>query len=248
MSTATLPPPPLPVMPPAAPPPTAIGPTAADLIALIERLGGIPADRVRMWPLPGTATKADAVHSEPWYGATCELVDGTLVEKAMGSHESAIAYAVGMMLGRYNEGRNLGLIAGADGMFTVVPDQMRMPDVSFTLWTRVPTTYPDDAAPDVSPDLAVDVLSPRNTVREIERKRREYFAGGTRLVWVFDPPTRTVTVYVPGRADPVAVLSDADTLDGGDVLPGFSMPVRRAFDRALRPSPDAAGRQPPPAP
>ena len=65
-------------------------------------------------------------------------------------------------------------------------------------------------------------------------------------MWVFDPPTRTVSVYVPGRDEPTAVLTDDDTLDGGDVLPGFTMPVRQAFDRAVRPVAAAIDRHPPP--
>ncbi len=245
MSPATL----TPELSPVPPPTSAVGPTAADLLALIDRLGGIPANRVRMWPVPGTATKADAVHSESWYGVLCELVDGTLVEKPMGLRESSIAIVIARAIGNFDEAANTGLVAGADGMYSVVPDQVREPDVSFTLWSRMPADYPANPAPDVSPDLAVEVLSPSNTPREIERKRQNYFAGGTRLMWVFDPATRTVGVYVPGRHVPT-VATDADTLDGGDVLPGFTFAVRRAFDRAIRPTPPPTtpGRQPPPAP
>ncbi len=227
MSPATLTPGPAPVPPPAA----AVGPTAADLLALIDRLGGVPASRVRMWPVPGTATKADAVHSELWYGAPCELVDGTLVEKPMGLYESGVA------IDRPGDRHvrpgpaTLGLVGGARGMYSVVPDQVRMPDVSFTRWARMPADYPANPAPDLSPDLAVEVLSPSNTPREIERKRRNYFAGGTRLVWVFDPPTRTVAVYTPDRTEPT-VLTDADTLDGADVLPGFTLAVGGRLRRA----------------
>ena len=246
MTTATLPPP---TPSPPTCPPSAVGPTAADLLALIDRLGGVPANRVRMWPVPGTATKADAVHSELWYGVLCELVDGTLVEKPMGLRESGIATVIARAIGNFDAPANTGLVAGEAGMYSVIPDQVREPDVSFTLWTRMPSDYPANPAPDVSPDLAVEVLSPGNTPREIERKRQNYFAGGTRLMWVFDPPTRSVAVYGPGQNTPTT-LTDADTLDGGDVLPGFTFEVRRAFDGAARPIARsvAAGRQPPPAP
>jgi Uma2 family endonuclease len=244
MTTAIAPPPPAPTARPAA----AVGPTAADLLALIDRLGGVPANRVRMWPIPGTATKDDAIHSKSWYGALCELVDGTLVEKPVGLYESGVAQAVGLAIGMYNLPRKLGFIGGEQGMYSVIPDQLRMPDVSFTSWDRMPSDYPANPSPDVSPDLAVEVLSPSNTAREIERKRREYFAGGTRLVWVFDPPTRTVTVFKPRGAEP-AVLHETDMLDGSDVLPGFTMPVSMAFDVPLRPGADSPpGRQPPPTP
>ena len=245
-ATLTLPPSPPPSSSPLARPPKAVGPTAADLLALIDRLGGIPANRVRMWPVPGTATKADAIHSETWYGAACELVDGTLVEKTMGLYESGVAHTIGLEIGIFNRSRKLGLVGGEQGMYSVVPDQVRMPDVSFTRWDRMPADYPANPAPDLSPDLAVEVLSPNNTAREIARKRQNYFAGGTRLVWVFDPPTRTVAVYTPDAAEPV-MLTDADTLDGGDVLPGFKLAVAVPFDEPLRPAPSPV-RQPPPAP
>ena len=134
MTTATFPPP-LSAVPR---PNTDIGPTLAELLALLDRLGGIPANRVRMWPVPGTATKADAVHSKDWYGVLCESIDGTLVEKAVGLYESAIAQALGVVLGNYNDEHDPGLVAGADGMYTVVPDQIRLPDLSLTLWSRMP--------------------------------------------------------------------------------------------------------------
>ncbi len=235
-ATATLPPPSAPRLNPA------IGPTIADLL---DQLGGIPASRVRTSPPPGTATKADAIYSKEWYGALCELVDGTLVEKPMGLRESGVATAIARAIGNFDEAANTGLVAGEAGMYSVVPDQVREPNVSFTLWSRMPADYPGNPAPEVSPDLAVEVLSPSNTPREIDRKRRNYFSGGTRLMWVFDPPSRTVAVYVPGREGPTT-FTDADTLDGGDVLPGFTLPVARAFDRAARPQPP--GRQPPPTP
>jgi Uma2 family endonuclease len=79
----------------------------------------------------------------------------------------------------------------------------------------------------VSPDLAVEVLSEGNTAAEMDRKRREYFTSGTRLVWEVDPNTRTVAVYTSPEGP---LVLDADqTLDGGAVLPGFTLRLATLF-------------------
>jgi Uma2 family endonuclease len=82
----------------------------------------------------------------------------------------------------------------------------------------------------VVPDLAVEVLSPSNTKREMEQKRREYFLGGCRLVWEIDPVKRTARVYT--APDESKLVREKGTLDGGDVLPGFRLPLARLFARA----------------
>ena len=70
----------------------------------------------------------------------------------------------------------------------------------------------------------------------MERKRQDYFAGGTRLIWIVRPDTpRTVDVYLPGQSEP-AVLGEIDSLDGLDVLPGFSHPIAAIFAEAQRPA------------
>ena len=79
----------------------------------------------------------------------------------------------------------------------------------------------------LAPDLAVEVRSPDNTLAELSVKANEYLEAGARMVWIVDPPTRTVQVMRPGR--PAVTLSLDDVLDGGDVLPGFSLPVSRLF-------------------
>ena len=81
-----------------------------------------------------------------------------------------------------------------------------------------------------APDLAVEILSESNTPAEMERKLREYFAAGTRLVWYADPVARSVTVYTSPEGS--TVLREDDTLHGNDVLPGFRLPIREWFERA----------------
>jgi len=119
-------------------------------------------------------------------------------------------------------------------LFRVNPGKIRMPDVSFTSWSRLSPDYQDHAAADLSPDLAIEILSPSNTAREMARKRIDLFTGGTRLMWVIDPPTRTVAVYMDTESSPV-ILNEDQSVDGGAVLPGFSFSIRQLFAEAERP-------------
>lgn len=192
---------------------------------LLRRLGDVPADRVRFTPVPGTATKDDLLRPE---NKNCELVDETLVEKPMGMRESLLAIYLGELLGPFVRGRNLGLITGADGTYEVLLGLVRLPDVAFVSWDRLPgRRVPDAPIPNVVPDLAVEVLSPSNTTKEMARKRGEYFQAGVRLVWEVDPRTRTARVYTSETA--YSDLTSADALDGGAVLPGFTLPLAQLF-------------------
>ncbi len=203
-------------------------PRIRTLADLLERLGGIPADRVRFHPAPGTATEADVIEVERREDRLCELVDGVLVEKAIGFRESLLAAALCGILREFVVPRNLGLVSGADGMVRLFPGLVRIPDVAFVSWDRIPDRrVPESPIPDLAPDLAVEVVSESNTAAEMARKREEYFAAGVRLVWSVDPRSRTVTVHdAPGR---FTVLDETATLDGGEVLPGFVMPLRGLF-------------------
>ena len=203
-------------------------PPLQTLADLVERLGGIPLSRIRLQPAPGTATEADAIAVDLHENRLCELVDGVLVEKAMGFQEACLAGVILTLLRAFVVPRNLGFVGGADGMVTLFPNLIRMPNVSFVSWDRIPAgRMPQEPAPRLAPDLAVEVLSPSNTAAEMARKRREYFEAGVRLVWMVDPKVRTITVY--NAPDQLRVLDEAHTLDGGDVLPGFEVPVRQVF-------------------
>ena len=190
---------------------------------LVRDLGDIPLSRIRLHPPIGTATVADVERHRG-----CELIEGTLVEKAMGYRESALALYLGHLLFQFVLPRNLGILSGEQGMLEILSDLVRMPDVSFMSWDRFPNRrVPKEAVPAIAPDLAVEILSTGNTKREMERKRREYFAAGTVLVWMVDPDSRTVTVYTSKTE--FRTLSEADVLDGGAVLPGFTVELRTLF-------------------
>jgi Uma2 family endonuclease len=210
---------------------------------LLEQLGGISPRRVRLHPAPGTATEQDLLDINDHTGVICELVDGVLVEKDMGLHEAGLAMWLGHLLQNFLDQHDLGFLAGADGPFRLLPRLVRLPDVSFILWEKLPGHHlPAEPIPDLAPDLALEVLSKGNTRGEMNRQLREYFLAGTQLVWLVRPDRRTVTVHT--SPDESTVFTEADTLDGGQVLPGLSLPVRRIFERLPRTA-SAASKKPP---
>jgi Uma2 family endonuclease len=197
---------------------------------VLHRIGDVPLDRILAHPAPGEATPADVLRlcdGEP--KRLCELVDGVLVEKAMGHRELRLAYWLGIQIGKYLEVHNLGILTGADGPYSLEEDQIRFPDVAFIAWNDIPSDAdPGTPMPDWRISLAVEVISPGNTRDEMKRKLKDYFAAGVELVWYLYPIERVVRVYT--SEEDCQTLTDADELDGGDVLPGFRVSVRELFD------------------
>lgn len=212
-----------------APPP--ITRRAETVAELLEDLGGVSPERVRMHPRPGTATEEDLAAFEARTGYLCELIDGVLVEKAMGTYESAVAAALIYLVKAFLQEHRLGVVLGADGLLRIMPGQVRAPDVAFLSWERLGTRrLADQAILAASPDLAVEVLSPGNTAAEMDRKLRDYFATGVRLVWYIDPRTRSAIAYTaPERFQRIR---EEETLSGDPVLPGFSVVLRQLFAEA----------------
>ena len=207
---------------------TAAPPSILTLADLVHGLGGIPLDRIRFRPAPGAATEQDVVNLHDREGLLCELVDGTLVEKGMGLRHSLIAVALASFLRTFVLPRNLGIVVGEAGMMRLFEGIVRIPDVAYVSWERMPSgRVPLEPVPALAPDLAVEVLSPSNTPREMARKRREYFAAGARLVWEVHPRRRTVTVYTGPTAS--TRLTEADILTGDPVLPGFALKLAELF-------------------
>jgi Uma2 family endonuclease len=203
-------------------------PTIPTLGDLLDRLGGVSPDRVRFYPLPGTATEQDVVEIEAHEDRLCELVEGVLVEKPMGFQESLLAGIILTLLNNFVMPRKLGLVTGEAGMMRLFPNLVRIPDVAFISYQRLPGgRVPREPIPAVVPDLVVEVLSKSNTVREMQRKRQEYFQAGVRLLWEVNPADRSVSVY--SGAEQVDVLKEGEVLDGADVLPGFTLPLEALF-------------------
>lgn len=207
-----------------------LAPAAESLADMLERLGGVSPDRIRMRPAPGTATVDDVVEIEVRENRLFELVDGVLVEKAMGFAESQLAIAIATALVQFLEKNDLGVVTGPDGMIRFPANLVRMPDVAFVPWDEFSTDESlEEAVPAVVPGLAVEVLSKGNTEREMKRKLREYFLAGVAMVWIVDRKARAVNVYsAPNRSKSVP---ETGTLSGGSVLPGFELPVAKVFAR-----------------
>ena len=199
--------------------------TASDVIA---HFGDIPIARIRTSPPPGEATEADVIELHDRHNRLFELIDGTLVEKAIGWQESYLAAYIATILNNFVQPKNLGMVFGSDGMLRLKREQIRIPDVSFVSKQRfagrdvLPTAFWE-----LGCDLAVEVISPSNTRREMERKLGDYFNAGVAVVWLVYPKEREVVVYsAPNQS---TVLQGDDVLDGGTLLPGFSITVARIF-------------------
>src|SRR5262249_31109070 len=152
---------------------TAANGTLADLL---DRLG-VPPHRIRLVPPPGTAKVRDVIAAqESWEKRLCELVEGTLVEKAMGAPESLLGVILVHSLWSYLETHDLGLVLGADGTLKFDVGLVLIPDVCFISWERLPNRQlPNRQIPNLIPDLAVEIISPSNTRKEMNRKLHEYF-------------------------------------------------------------------------
>ena len=203
--------------------------TAGELAAALC----VSPDRVRLDPPPGTATADDAVRLSERGEGLFELVDGTLVEKDMGWTEAMLGQELGRRFGNLvADERRAARVAGADGFSKAGRRKslVRMPDVGVFLLAnfRPGTDFANVKVADHPADLAVEVLSGGNTPEEMARKRREYFEAGTSIVWIADHRKRTVEVWTGPKS--MRLLSDGDVLDGGDVLPGFQLPVAEWFD------------------
>ena len=204
--------------------------TFADVLA---RLGDVPPERILSRPAPGTGRPDDLLNAAITRHRACELIDGILVEKPMGSKEDGIGLWLAVQIFNFASVQNLGKLFGGQGGFVVNGMTVRMPDVSFYRWDSVsdPTELGalTTAFVHEAPDLVIEVLSPGNSKKEMELKRAEYEAIGVALAWYVDPEARAVTVYPKGRTRGSNLLTEGDTLDGGKVLPGFTLPVADIF-------------------
>jgi Uma2 family endonuclease len=199
-----------------------------DMGELMERLGNISPKRVCMNPPPGTATERDLVRKHGARRALYELVEGTLVEKGMGHKESVVAVELSRLLANFVTDKDLGYCIGADDLVRVMPKLVRGPDAAFVSWaTRPERVVPQEQIRKKVPDLAVEILSPSNTRKEMQIKLKEYFLGGVKLVWIINPEKRTAEAYT--APDAVTAIPADGTLDGGDVLPGFALPLATLF-------------------
>ena len=204
-------------------------PLPDNLAELMHQIGDVPLERIRMYPPPGTATERDVIAAELLpRKRLCELVDGVLIEKPMSTKESILALRIGRHLDVHVSANDLGVVGGADGMLRVLPGIVRLPDVWFISWDRVPGgIIPDEPVAELIPDLAIEVISPSNTKGEMARKLKDYFVSGVRLVWLIYPKKETAEAYTD--PDTKTIIGKNGSLDGSDVLPGFALSLKDLF-------------------
>jgi Uma2 family endonuclease len=168
---------------------------------------------------------------------TYELINSILVESpSMASdilpkprRNSWIALEIGRQLSNFVIENSLGRVFGADGGYTLFPNIVRIPDVSFVSTARMPQM--EDVEAILAPDLAVEVISPSETARKVHDKTTMYLEAGTRLVWNVYPEERVIEVWTQspdGQAQMRSVTAD-DQLAGGNVLPNFTLNVADIF-------------------
>jgi Uma2 family endonuclease len=175
-----------------------------------------------LWELSQSAQSANSKR--------LELVDGVIEESPLtGEEHGVIVSELTMLIGIRAQINNLGRVTAAGTGYLLHADSRNgdtvlAPDVAFVSYKRAVALSKKYA--DVAPDLAVEVVSPSEPYAKIARKVGLYLRYGTRLVWIVDPESQTIAVHT---AKNTRTLGVSDTLDGGDVLPGFSLPVRYIF-------------------
>ena len=180
-------------------------------------------------------TPDDLLALEAEHGARYELVNGELKERNVTSPDhGVIALNFGSELRAFVRSHSLGVVmTGARFLLRDTPPLLRIPDTAFIFRTNLPTGRLRGGHFRGAPDLAIEVVSPNDKAGELILKTGDYLAAGTQQVWIVEPGTRTVAVYRPGGA--ARVYGADDTLDGGDLLPGLSLPVSALFDYGVMP-------------
>lgn len=159
-----------------------------------------------------------------------ELVKGELITMSLpGEEHGAVIMNIAAPLAQYVRRNDLGVVYGAETGFQIErnPDTVLGPDVAFIRKDRVEQTGISKGYRFGAPDLVVEVISPSDNMKKVEQKIQRWLSADARLVWTVDPKTRTIKVYEGPNA--ATVLAEADELTGGDVVPGFRLPVAEIF-------------------
>ena len=180
-----------------------------------------------------TLLTADAFFHHPAAREASELVRGEIrMMTPAGGRHNGVAGRLYARLSTFVEEHGLGMAFTDNlGYYLPIPgeahDTVRAPDASFVRAEQLPGGEVPIGFLRCAPDLAVEVLSPDDRPGELSARMRDYFAAGTRCVWVVDPDARTVRVHAPDGT--TRTLAPHDDLDGDPVLPGFRLPIAALF-------------------
>jgi Uma2 family endonuclease len=161
-----------------------------------------------------------------------ELVDGAIIEMApAGGEHGEIGAGLLIDLGIHVRAKRLGRLTTAETGFVLYKDEngkdtVLAPDIGFVSIERAPKRLPRKYVP-FPPDFVVEIVSPNDSAEDVQEKLSKYRKAGVSLMWFLFPSSQTINVYTPTETK---ILGIDDTLDGGDVLPGFTLPVRAIFE------------------
>jgi Uma2 family endonuclease len=153
-----------------------------------------------------------------------QFVGGAIIEVVSNHQSSGIGLLIGAYLTLFIKMHRLGLTTGTDGGYMVAGERY-MPDFAYVSYAKQKKFSKDSWFP-FAPDLAVEVLSPSNTALEMRTKVSNYLSAGT-VLWIVDADKRRIEIYEPGQ--PIRVVRMGETLDGGALLPGFTLAVSDLF-------------------
>jgi Uma2 family endonuclease len=160
-----------------------------------------------------------------------EVVDGEIREKTVGVREIEIATLLIEFLAPFVRAHRMGKVF-AEMIFRIdmAKDLQRRPDVAFVSHSKWPANRraPKVSVWDLVPDLAIEVVSPTNSAADVQQKIHEYFDAGVSKVWVVYPEQKNIYIYASPTK--IQVLQLGDELDGGDLLPGFKLPLSALFE------------------
>jgi Uma2 family endonuclease len=159
-----------------------------------------------------------------------ELIEGILRERVpMGARHGEIEFEIGGPLHRHVRGAGLGRVYPSDTHFVILvdPDITVVPDLSFVRADRLPPEEERQGFLRLAPDLVVEVVSPTDRFNAVMEKVDQYQRAGVPLIWLVQPRRRAVTEFALGQEP--RTLREGDALDGGEIVPGFVLPVADIF-------------------
>jgi Uma2 family endonuclease len=176
--------------------------------------------------IKGPATIEDLMNM-PDDGYKYELVDGEIIMSPAGMRHSEVAVTIAHLIMKFLDENPIGKVYTTDVGILFPNGNVRSPDVTFVSNAKLPEGRSPESYGAVIPDLAVEVLSPRDSLKQLGRKIGEFLENGVPLVWLVDPRRQSVTVY--RSLTDTEQLTSSDTITADPVLPGFSAPVSSFF-------------------